>query len=636
MKRGTRLLALLLTALAVLLPGAASAEERIISWRSDIVVRADSSLDVTETLRVNAEGDQIRHGILRDFPLPDQRYGRRVRIGFDVLGVERDGHPEPYKTEGISGGERVRIGDADSYIDPGEHTYVIHYITTQQLGFFDDFDELYWNVTGNGWSFPIDRAEAHVTLPQAVPFGADRAFYTGPPGSTAHDAEVVSEGPGDIVIRTTAPLGPYEGFTAGVRWPKGIVAEPPKPSAMQEALQDDTPPVAALAALLGLAVFYFVAWKRAGHGPRAGTVVPLFTPPDGLSAPAVRYIKRMGFDDRCFAAAIVECGVHRELKMVENEHGFFHNKTTTLQKTPGKGDLPEPEAKMLGELFQGSDSIEMKNENHERFSAARTALDEGLTDAYQKANFVKNLGWAWLGLALMFGAVALVATAIVFSDFYSNSTERFLPAFGLGLIAAGVLLVLRRPKGWAQLTLIVALVIGGIAFTGIAFFGLADFEPFAVWGWMLAPLVALPLVFSAFAWMSAPTIAGRALMDRIAGFEQYLSITEEDRLEAMHPPKKTPELFERYLPYAIALGVENHWADKFASVLAAAEADPSRQGGTFGWYSGSSNVWSNPSLFAGTVGASLASSVSSASAAPGSGGGGSSGGGGGGGGGGGW
>src|SRR5690606_6406721 len=165
--------------------------------------------------------------------------------------------------------------------------------------------------------------------------------------------------------------------------------------------------------------------------------------------------------------------------------------------------------------------------------------------------------------------------------------------------------------------------------------------PFSSWGWMLTPLLALPLVLSAFAWMSAPTREGRELMDRIEGFEQYLSITEEDRLEALHPPEKTPELFERFLPYAIALGVENRWADKFAAVLSAASADPSRRDDhTFGWYSGSSNAWSNPSRFAGAVGASLASSVASASTAPGSssgsGGGGSSGGGGGGGGGGGW
>jgi uncharacterized membrane protein YgcG len=634
--RVTRLLALLLAALALCLPGAASADERILAWHSDIAIQPDSSLDVTETLRVRSEGDQIQHGILRDFPTLYRRDGRRVRAGFDVDSVERDGHAEPYDTEGITGGVRLKIGDADSYLDPGEHTYVIRYTTTRQLGFYDGFDELYWNVTGNGWEFPIDSAEAHITLPKPVPFGPERVFYTGPQGATEHNAEVVSESAGDITVRTTAPLGPYEGFTVAVRWPKGIVAEPPKPSAARAALQDQVPIAAALAALLGLAVYFFYAWKRAGRGPRAGTIVPLFTPPDNLSAPALRFIKRMGFDDRCFAAAIVESGVHRELKIVESQEGFLHGKKSSLTKTTGKADLPAAESAMLGELFQGSDTIEMVSENHERFSAARTALQEGLTEAYEKANFVKNLAWAWGGLALLLAALALVASAVAFSDFYTTASERMVPALGLALIVAGLLLVFRHRRGWVLPVLIVALILLGVFLSGVAFIRLASEEPFSVWGWMLAPLLALPVVISAFVWMSAPTRQGRALMDRIAGFEQYLSITEEDRLEAMHPPDKTPELFERYLPHAIALGVENHWADKFASVLAAVEADPSRQGSSFGWYSGSSNVWSNPGRFAGAVGASLASSVSSASTAPGSGGGGSSGGGGGGGGGGGW
>ena len=113
--------------------------------------------------------------------------------------------------------------------------------------------------------------------------------------------------------------------------------------------------------------------------------------------------------------------------------------------------------------------------------------------------------------------------------------------------------------------------------------------------------------------------------------------TARDRLDRLTPPDDTPELFERYLPYAIALGVENRWAERFAGVLAAAAAQ-GRQG--FAWYSGSRNAWDDPDGFVDSVGSSLASTISSASTAPGSssgsGGGGSSGGGGGGGGGGGW
>jgi len=144
-------------------------------------------------------------------------------------------------------------------------------------------------------------------------------------------------------------------------------------------------------------------------------------------------------------------------------------------------------------------------------------------------------------------------------------------------------------------------------------------------------------VISAFWWIAAPTKEGRAVLDHIAGFKQYLSITERERLDRMTPPADTPELFEKYLPYAIALGVENRWADRFQSVLAAAAAQ-GQQG--FGWYAGLSSPWNNPTGFADSVGSSLANTVSSASTAPGSssgsGGGGSSGGGGGGGGGGGW
>jgi uncharacterized membrane protein len=127
-------------------------------------------------------------------------------------------------------------------------------------------------------------------------------------------------------------------------------------------------------------------------------------------------------------------------------------------------------------------------------------------------------------------------------------------------------------------------------------------------------------------------------MDRIAGFKQYLGITEEHRLDTLHPPEKTPELFERYLPYAIALEVENRWADRFVTVLATAAA-AGAAAHSAAWYSGGGNVWDDPQGFADTVGASLDSTLSSAATSPSSGGssgGGSSGGGGGGGGGGGW
>jgi uncharacterized membrane protein YgcG len=616
--------------------------ERILSYSSEITVNRDSSLDVTETIRVRAEGNQIRRGIFRDFPTRYQREGRTIRVGFDVQGVTRNGQTEPYGTERIDNGVRVRIGDADVMLPIGEHTYVIRYRTTRQLGFFTDYDELYWNVTGNGWAFPIDRAEATIRLPQPVQFG-NRALYTGAQGASERNAEVASEQPGVISIRTTAPLGPNEGLTIAVAWPKGVIEAPPAPTASEQWLAENGAMGAAIAALAGLGGFFYYAWKRAGRGPDAGTVVPLFEPPDALSAAEMRYVKRMGFDNRCFAAAIVESAVHGKVRMTETEGGWLSSDKISLHKTGDPSDMPVAERGMLNALFVGGDSIEMERANHVTFRAAQSALQSDF-DARHKGNlFLANVHWSIVGFMLLPAAMLAVGAGIMLVDPYADRGESLAPLFGVGLILVAIWFVYKSRQAATSLP---KWLFGAGAFLLFAVAVLILIGTFALlesvdgMPWMFAPLLALPLILSAFWWMGAPTKRGRAVMDRIAGFEQYLSITEEERFEALHPPEKTPELFERYLPFAIALDVENSWASRFAGVLAAAAADPGRQGHHMGWYSGSNSPWTNVNGFTAAVGGTLASSVAAASTAPGSssgsGGGGFSGGGGGGGGGGGW
>jgi len=206
-------------------PGDRAGEERILSYSSDIRIGSDAGLDVTETIRINALGNEFRHGIYRDFPRTGRQAGGPVEVGFEVASVTRDGRPEPWRLEPAEGSYRIVIGDADVMLRPGAHTYRIRYRTTLQLGFLADRDELYWNVTGNGWDYAIDRAEARVRLPARVRFGA-RAFYTGARGSTRSHARVTAERPGDISIATTRRLEPGEGLTIAVAWRKGIVRDP--------------------------------------------------------------------------------------------------------------------------------------------------------------------------------------------------------------------------------------------------------------------------------------------------------------------------------------------------------------------------------------------------------------------------
>ena len=151
------LLTLLLSFLLLLaLPAAAA--ETITSFASAITLGVDGSVDVTETIDVTAEGIEIRRGIYRDIPTqlinPDNS---RLRSSLEVISVTRDGRVEPYALETVGDGiRRIRIGDADVFLARGPHRYTIRYSMSRMARTFEDHDELFWNVTGNYWNFPIE------------------------------------------------------------------------------------------------------------------------------------------------------------------------------------------------------------------------------------------------------------------------------------------------------------------------------------------------------------------------------------------------------------------------------------------------------------------------------------------------
>jgi len=183
--------ALLVMAMAIL---PASAMEVIESFHADIDVSKSGRMTVTETIGVMSEGNRIRRGIYRDFPLTfvgDD--GAMHRVDFDIVRIERDGNIEDYKTEAIDNGIRIYIGKEDVILPSGRHTFRIVYETGRQIRYFAKHDELFWNVTGNGWEFPIYIASATVKLPEGVKPEAT-VFYTGPFGATEKNARACMTG----------------------------------------------------------------------------------------------------------------------------------------------------------------------------------------------------------------------------------------------------------------------------------------------------------------------------------------------------------------------------------------------------------------------------------------------------------
>ncbi len=325
-KRPLFLLLCLLWLLLFSVPSAYAAEsdkttERILSFHSDIVIHSDASMTVTETITVYCTGQQIKRGIYRDFPTRyEDRYGQTYTVDFHVQEVLRDGVAEDHHFEDLSNGIRIYMGRKDVFLTPGPYTYRITYKTNRQLGFFKDFDELYWNVTGNGWTFPIETASASVHLPEGAAANIrELDAYTGYTGTKEKNFTSSTADFGTIVFETTRPLAPEQGLTIVVSWPKGFVTEPSITVKARYWMNDNRGTLAGLAGLCILFSYYLLVWSRHGKDPPQGTVIPLFEPPNKLSPAAVRFIMNMGFDQKVFTSAVINMAVKGYLTIQEKE-----------------------------------------------------------------------------------------------------------------------------------------------------------------------------------------------------------------------------------------------------------------------------------------------------------------------------
>jgi len=560
-------------ALLLALPLLAGADERILEFHSDITIRQDGWIEVTETIRVRAEGDRIRRGIYRDFPTEYfDKLGNRYVVDFQPLAVFRNDAREPFKTVQYRNGVRTYFGDSDYFIDLGVHTYTFRYRASRMLGFFEGHDELYWNVTGFDWAFPIDRGSATVRFDFDVPAGrVGTEGYTGPYGSNGQDFASHVDADGVAHFEANDPLGPLNGLTIVVMWPKGLVTEP---AALERAgwiLKDNAGLLILLVGFAGVLGYSIPVWSRYGKDPEEGVLVTRYEPPQGFSPASLRYIRQMYYDDKTMTAAILSLAVKGYLRI--NDLGSKHT-LFKLEPGPKAPALATGEAELYRALFRDGNRVVLEQDNHALLGDARSAHRSSLVKDYKKHYFRLNV--------------------------LLN-----IPSILIALIAAGLALLVGGRLSLTMIAVVLATVLT------IAFFGVI---------------------------MRRPTIRGRKVLDEMLGFRDYLEVAEKDEMNLRNPPEKTPQLFEAYLPFALALGVEQEWAEKFAAVLESIRG-PDGRGYQPSWYSGSWNS-ARPGRSIGSVSSGLGSAISSSVTPPGSssggGGGGFSGGGGGGGGGGGW
>lgn len=559
-----------ITAIAFLwIPVLGNADERILDFQSDILIRHDSRIEVTETIKVRAEGSRIRRGIYRDYPTAyKDRYGNRVEVEYEPRSVLRDGQSEAFHTKKLRNGIRTYFGRSNYFLSPGEYTYTYRYDAGRMLGFFDSWDELYWNVTGNGWDFPIDRAGATVSFDFEVPVDSvGETAFTGPYGASGEDYSASRDARGRVGFETTRPLARHEGLTIVVTFPKGYVTPPSGAERIGWFLSDNLNVLIMAAGLMAMMSYYIPVWLKYGRDPAPGLIVARYEPPRGFSPASLRYIERMQYDDKVMTAAVVNLAVKGYLRIDSTGDDYSLRRLASEDNRP---ELAPGEKELLQGLFRDNDFVILDQENHVALGEARSEHKRSLRKDYRNRYFQIN------GLLNLPAVLVAFTTALVALTLGDGPTP---------LVVAGIVL-------------------------------------------SLGVLVSFAII------MRRPTISGRKLLDEALGFKEYLEIAEKDELNLRHPPEKTPELFEKYLPFALALGVEQEWADRFAGVFAGLQGGAAYQPG---WYNGpwnSMRLGSTTSSLTSNLGSAISASVTPPGSSSGSSG--FSGGGGGGGGGGGW
>ena len=542
-------------------------ELRIENFDAHIDVTSNGTIDVTETIRAHFIGTNW-HGLYRSIPVEYVTpQGLNYSLFLDVKQVtDGNGHRMKFDSSRVRHYRKLKIYIPDA--DNSVQTIAIEYTVSDAIRFFEDHDELYWNVTGDEWDVPIQAAHANIILPAGASNIRATAF-TGVYGSRARDAEIDIAANG-VEVRTTAPLPYHAGLTVAVALDKGVVREPTAADIFGRFLRSNWP------LLLPVVVFclMFYLWWTRGRDPRLRPIAAQYEPPNQLTPGEAGTLVDNSADMRDITASIVDLAVRGYLVIEEVQKermlGLMHEKDYNfiLQKDRSQwGALKTHEQALLDGFFTAG-------------TAGETISMDSLQNRFYKTLPVMRSG---------------IFDSLVSQGFYRRRPDSVRSAYiGAGVVV-GVLMI------W----------VGARAASAM---GMAP-APFIIGGILSA------VVICGFGWfMPAHTEQGTRALEGVLGFEDFLNHVEADRFNRTI---KTPQMFEKFLPFAMAFGVEKNWSKAFDGIMTQLP----------GWYRGGSGPIFYPVNFTSNLNSmsSRASSVMASaprsSGGSGFGGGGSSGGG---------
>jgi uncharacterized membrane protein len=504
--------ACLFLALFSLFSSEAQARElRIEKFSSEIVVSPSGSIDVTEVITVRFIGGPW-HGLYRSIPV---EYVTPQQLNYSLfLTVKNIADSDGNKLKFEASRERhyrklkIFVPNADN----STHTISIEYTVSDALRFFEDHDELYWNITGDEWDVPIQSADARIILPEGTT-NIRANVFTGSFRSTAQDADVEVVGNG-VEVRTRDPLRYHEGLTVAVAFDKGFVHEPTAFDKLSLFLRSNWP--------LGLpfavfAVMFYLWWTR-GRDPRLHPIAAQYEPPDQLSPGEAGTLVDNSADMRDITSSIVDLAVRGYMVIEEHQKdrmlGLVHDKDYNfiLKKERSEWAALKPHEQVLlngfftmGTVGESVSMSSLENRFYKNLPDIKSRIFESLvTHGYYRRR-PDSVRASYIGIGVVIGVLSIWGGASIASS-----------------------------MGMAPLTFIIA----GILSAGII----------CAFGWF----------------MPAHTEQGARALEGVLGFEDFLNHVESDRFNRMI---KTPQMFEKFLPFAMALGVEKNWSRAFQGIM---------------------------------------------------------------------
>jgi uncharacterized membrane protein YgcG len=502
---------LFLTLFSLFVCAAPAKELRIEKFSSEIVVAPNGSIDVTEVITVRFIGGPW-HGLYRSIPV---EYVTPQQLNYSLfLTVKNIADSDGNKLKFEASRERhyrklkIFVPNADN----STHTISIEYTVSDALRFFEDHDELYWNITGDEWDVPIQTADARIILPEGTTNIRVNVF-TGSFRSTAHDADVEIVGNG-VEVRTRDPLRYHEGLTVAVAFDKGFVHEPTAFDKFSLFVRSNWP--------LGLpfvvfAIMFYLWWTR-GRDPRLRPIAAQYEPPDQLTPGEAGTLVDNSADMRDITSSIVDLAVRGYMVIEEHQKdrmlGLVHDKdyNFVLKKERSEWATLKPHEQVLlngfftmGTVGESVSMSSLENRFYKNLPDIKSRIFESLvTHGYYRRR-PDSVRASYIGVGVVIGLLSIWG--------------------GTGIASS---------MGMAPLTFIIAGVLSAAIICGF--------------GWF----------------MPAHTEQGARALEGVLGFEDFLNHVESDRFNRTI---KTPQMFEKFLPFAMALGVEKNWSKAFQGIM---------------------------------------------------------------------